>query len=639
VRFSRESHTSLDTDFEDCELVSSGSDSDIPKQPFRSISSPRALCQKNMSLQQVNYDDDRPPPNGTSSSNGAAAATTTGSDDVNQPSNHNGASNNTRRDVLPEHVAAFYPPEDDFSWQQDPFAGSPGSKYERYDLPVDHEEGDRAMEIKLCSWKRPHMRGFHCAWISFFLAFMIWFAVAPLLKEIQDTLHLTKKELWNSSIASDVTAIVLRVFIGPVCDTHGARIPMAVVLVVAALPTAAVGLVENATDLAVVRFFIGIAGSSFVMAQFWPSRMFSREISGTANGIVGGWGNLGGAFTQVFMGSILFPLFKDHVFDGDSEKAWRTICVIPAAMAMAWGITVAFLSDDAPMGNYKDMRHAGTMDRLFFTTALRSGAKLNTGILCVQYGCCFGVELVMNNASVLYFSSEFGLSTEEAARLGFVFGSFNIFARGLGGYISDQLNLKNGLRGRLWLQTVLLVLEGALIIVFAYTNTLSGAIATMCVFSVFTQSAKGAIFGVVPYVSKLYTGSVSGLVGAGGNVGSVVFSLGFRSLSYQDAFFMMGSIAMASSILSIWIRIPCHAGLLTGEDNNAVIKARERYMKRRERDFQNASVMRFAQPPVASAAIGTRDIELAEAPAEKAEDAAPSVVAGNAAVGIEGDNR
>ena len=176
----------------------------------------------------------------------------------------------------------------------------------------------------------------------------------------------------------------MRILLGPICDVYAARIPMAVILCVAAIPTACVGLVNSAAGLAAVRFFIGIAGCSFVMAQFWPSRMFSREIAGTANGIVGGWGNLGGAFTQAFVGSFLFPVFRDHVYDGNSEKAWRTVCIIPAFMAFAWGSIVAFISDDAPMGNYSKMRAEGTMDRVIFTTSLRSGAKLNTWSVSVR---------------------------------------------------------------------------------------------------------------------------------------------------------------------------------------------------------------------------------------------------------------
>lgn len=469
----------------------------------------------------------------------------------------------------------------------DPYKASPESKYDRYNVTVDHTAGDRATEIKLCSLQRPHMRALHCAWISFFLAFMIWFAVAPLLAEIQDDLNLSKKEIWTSSITNDITAIFLRIIMGPVCDSYGARIPMAVVLVLAAIPTAMVGLVNTAAGLAVTRFFIGIAGSSFVMAQFWPSRMFSREIAGTANGIVGGWGNLGGAFTQLLMGSCLFPFFTD-IYDGDSEKAWRTICVIPAGIALCWGLILPFLCDDAPMGNYQEMRKNGSMDQIFFTTSLRSGVTRNTWILWIQYACTFGVELVMNNGAVLYFTSEFGLTTEEASSISFIYGSMNIFARALGGLVSDRLNLKIGMRGRLWLQTLLIIAEGIMIIVFAFTQSLGGAVAVMCIFSIFTQAAEGAIYGVVPYVSKLYTGAVAGFVGAGGNAGSVVFGLGFRSLAYRDAFLAMGSIVVASSSLSSFIDIPCHAGLCRGEDNHAVLAARERFMRRREADREAA---------------------------------------------------
>ena len=462
----------------------------------------------------------------------------------------------------------------------DPFRASPESKYSRYDIPVDHEHGDRGNQIKLFSLKRPHMRGLHCAWISFFLAFMIWFAPAPLLNEIKEDLGLSQREVWTAAITNDMTAIFLRMIMGPVCDAHGARLPMAAVLVLAAIPTAMVGLIQNATGLAICRLFIGIAGSSFVMSQFWPSRLFSREISGTANGIVGGWGNLGGAFTQLLMGTILFPVFRDYYDDG--EKAWRVICVIPASIAFVWGCIMPFLSDDAPMGNYSEMRKNGAMDRIFMTTSLRQGATINTWILYIQYACSFGVELVMNNGAVLYYTDEYGLSTEEAASIGFIYGSMNIFARALGGMFSDRLNLYYGMRGRLWLQLILLVLEGSMILVFAFTQSLPGAIVTMCIFSIFTQAAEGAIYGVVPYVSKLYTGSVAGFVGSGGNAGSVIYGLGFRSLPYRDAFVMMGVIVVAASSLNFFIRIPCHAGLISGEDNFAVINARERYIRRRE---------------------------------------------------------
>ena len=73
--------------------------------------------------------------------------------------------------------------------------------------------------------------------------------------------------------------------------------------------------------------------------------MFSRECAGTANAIVGGWGNLGGGVTQLLVGSILFPVLKTY-FDGDSEKAWRTACIFPATLGLITAFCVVKFSDD-----------------------------------------------------------------------------------------------------------------------------------------------------------------------------------------------------------------------------------------------------------------------------------------------------
>jgi NNP family nitrate/nitrite transporter-like MFS transporter len=227
--------------------------------------------------------------------------------------------------------------------------------------------------------------------------------------------------------------------------------------------------------------------------------------------MVAGWGNFGGAVAQGLIGTILFPAFRTYY--GSSERAWRVVCVIPAALAFTCGAILPFVSDDAPMGNFAEMKRRGTADRVLFTTSMRSAAVMNTWILYVQYACCFGVELVMTNASVLYFTHEFGMNTEQAATFGFIYGSMNLFARGLGGFCSDKINLKFGLRGRLYLTTILLVCQGTFVLIFPFASTLSGAVVTMCIFSVFTKAAEGSIFGTVPYVRKLYTGAGTLIVG------------------------------------------------------------------------------------------------------------------------------
>lgn len=97
--------------------------------------------------------------------------------------------------------------------------------------------------------------------------------------------------------------------------------------------------------------------------------------------------------------------------------------------------------------------------------------------------------------------------------------------------------------------------------------------------SLFLSESASRVIDIVHALTFLF----SGFVGSGGNVGSFVYGLGFRNMDYKAAFLMMGGIVIASSFLSVFIHIPCHAGMLWGEDNHTVLQARERYRLQRER--------------------------------------------------------
>lgn len=170
----------------------------------------------------------------------------------------------------------------------------------------------------------------------------------------------------------------------------------------------------------------------------------------------------------------------------------------------------------------------------------------------------------MYNAAALYFTDRFGQSTEHAAAIASVFGWMNLFARGLGGFISDKASARAGMRGRLFLQAALLALEGSFVIVFARAESLAGSIAVMASFSFLAQAGNGSTFGIVPYIDPDNTGSVAGIVGAGGSVGAVCFGLGFRQLDYHRALLVMGFVVIASSILSLFLIVEGHRGLLSG---------------------------------------------------------------------------
>jgi NNP family nitrate/nitrite transporter-like MFS transporter len=109
--------------------------------------------------------------------------------------------------------------------------------------------------------------------------------------------------------------------------------------------------------------------------------------------------------------------------------------------------------------------------------------------------------------------------------------------------------------------------EGAMVIVFANSNTLAGSIVVLVVFSTFVQMAEGTSFGIVPYIDPPNTGSLSGIIGAGGNVGAVGFGLGFRQRDYLEAFYIMGGSIVISAITCAFVFIPGHRSLLCGVDD------------------------------------------------------------------------
>jgi len=97
-------------------------------------------------------------------------------------------------------------------------------------------------------------------------------------------------------------------------------------------------------------------------------QQFTREMTGTANAIVAGWGNLGGGVAQIVMGSVMLPLFKIlltvHGEEDDTssyERAWRTVCILPEITTIGVGWVVMIHSEDAPRGNYKDLKRSGWM--------------------------------------------------------------------------------------------------------------------------------------------------------------------------------------------------------------------------------------------------------------------------------------
>jgi hypothetical protein len=60
----------------------------------------------------------------------------------------------------------------------------------------------KATRLRLWDFSSAPMRAFHLSWFAFFVSFMAWFGIAPLMAIVRDDLKLTKAQIGNSIIAS-----------------------------------------------------------------------------------------------------------------------------------------------------------------------------------------------------------------------------------------------------------------------------------------------------------------------------------------------------------------------------------------------------------------------------------------------------
>jgi len=170
-----------------------------------------------------------------------------------------------------------------------------------------------------------------------------------------------------------------------------------------------------------------------------------------------------------------------------------------------------------------------------------------------------------------------------AEMAGLVAGSFafvNLVARPLGGLLSDMMSSRKrtmliymigiaiGFFGMAMIGKYDIVENGEQTIVPMFDGMwwliVSVAITIGCSF--FVQGAEGATFAVIPMVNKKMTGQISGMAGAYGNVGAVIYLVVF-SLVDPKTFFFIVAAGAAISFIFCWIMLEEPKGS-HGEDEN-----------------------------------------------------------------------
>jgi NNP family nitrate/nitrite transporter-like MFS transporter len=402
----------------------------------------------------------------------------------------------------------------------------------------------KATRIDLFSLRTPQMRAFHLTWIAFFVCFFAWFATAPLMPVIKGDLKLTNDQVYSIGIAGVFATVLARFAIGPMCDKYGPRLTYTVLLTLGAIPVIGIAFAWDYTSFLVFRLLIGIIGASFVITQFHTSVMFAPNVVGTANATVGGWGNAGGGVTQSVMPIVLAGV---AAYGLSTAMAWRYAQILPAVLMLVTAVLYWKFTQDTPEGNFSDLRRQGISTDVGkkggLATMAAASKNYRVWLLAACYGASFGVELFVHSIAVTYYFNRYSMTIENAGFAVGAFGLLALFARAVGGLLSDKVAKTRGLDGRTWLLFSLMIGEGVFLIAFSQAGTAVMAVSMMLVFGLFTHMACGSLYALVPFIDRKVLGGVCGVIGAGGNIGGVAAGLLLRATGQPQFCFMVLGIA------------------------------------------------------------------------------------------------
>ena len=455
------------------------------------------------------------------------------------------------------------------------------------------------------------MKILHLSWMAFFITFVVWFNLAPLLQAIAHSLGLTSSEIKTLLLLNVALAIPARIIIGMLTDHYGPRKIYSALLLASSVPCFMFAMADTFAQAAIARFLLGFVGAGFVIGIRMVSEWFPANELGTAEGIYGGWGNFGSAVAAFTLPTIALW------FGG--EDGWRYSIILTGVMCFLFSFIFYFNVSDTPKGStYFKPKHSGAMEvtskgdlilliimkiPLFGALALLTW-KLSPGnvgllsslaatviyttlvllffydsykaikanklvlteevpevhrykfkqvaVLNILYFATFGSELAVVSMLPLFFGETFDLDPVKAGMVASAYAFMNLVSRPGGGWISDRM----GRRSTLLFLTAGLAVGYFVMSLVGSSWPLWLAVVAAMACSFFVQAGEGAVFAVVPLIKRRLTGQIAGMTGAYGNVGAVVYLTIFSVVSPSSFFLVIAATAVVGFVALLFLEEP-----------------------------------------------------------------------------------
>ena len=182
----------------------------------------------------------------------------------------------------------------------------------------------------------------HLTWFAFFLSFVVWFNYPPFATTIIQEFGLTPAQAGTIGLCNVALTVPARIIIGMLLDKYGPRVTYSCLLIYAAIPCLIFATATTFNQLVVGRLLMGIVGAGFVIGIRMTAEWFPPKEVGTAEGIYGGWGNFGSAFSAFTM--VLFAMalsFLPGAFDFGEPQPFVVLGMSFSSEVLNWRAAIA----------------------------------------------------------------------------------------------------------------------------------------------------------------------------------------------------------------------------------------------------------------------------------------------------------